>query len=277
MGIGEKNQVFFDPKGRRGTILKLVTWALGSTAAFISACLAFSVFDTPILPEVKFALQANQLRPAAIFSGPLSDQIAVELGHRRTVPAGISESILRYGFFNHWDESSFASLRENADKLDVLVPEWLHLAGADGDISHDDQRREDHVRLWLKKTARHLKVLPLVNNFDPARGLWDGEGVKALLESPEARAKLTRNLLSYVQDGGFAGIVIDFKSLPDDAVGAYVGFLDELHDAFSAVNLEVGAVLPAYEERFGAEDLSAVTDRIILLAYDDHWEGEAAG
>ncbi len=277
MDVGDKKQVFFDPKGRRGTALNLIIWASGLTAAIISTCLIVSIFDNPILPELQVALQASKLRPAAMFSGPISEQIAVDLSHRRKASAGISELVARYGFYNHWDENSFASLRENADKLDVLVPEWLHLAGVEGDISHDDARRENHVRLWLKKAARHLKVLPLVNNFDPANGRWDGEGIAELFRSPGARAKLVDNLLAFVRDGGFAGIVIDFKSIPDHAIRPYIGFVDELKDAFSAASLEVNAVLPAYESRFSAEDLSAVADRIILLAYDDHWEGDPAG
>lgn len=277
MRSGDNKPVFFDPKGRRGAILRLITWTSGSAAAVVSACFLFSIFDTPILPELQVAFQGSKLRPAAIFASSVTDQIAVDLNHRRTASAGVSESVARYGFFNHWDENSFASLREHADKLDVLVPEWLHLPDSTGAISQDDRTRENHVRLWLKKTARHLKVLPLINNFDPAKGRWDGERVSALLSSKSAKAKLARNLVAYLQEGGFAGIVVDFKSISDDATRPFISFIGELREEFSAANLEVNVVLPAYESRFGAEELSAVADRVILLAYDDHWEGGAAG
>lgn len=241
------------------------------------ACFVISIVATPILPELQFAFSASKLRPATIFSGPLSSQIALDLNHRRTASAAISGSVERYAFFNHWDENSFASLREHAGDIDVLVPEWLHLAGMDGEISRDDARKEGHVRLWLKKTARNLKVLPLINNFDPAGRRWDGESVAVLLASADSRAKLARNLIDYVQEGGFAGIVIDFKSMPDDATGSYVDFIGELREQFSKSGLQVQAVLPAYEARIEIDDLAAAADKVILLAYDDHWEGGAAG
>jgi len=45
-----------------------------------------------------------------------------------------------------------------------------------------------------------------------------------LLES-RSQAKLAAKLLGYVQDGRFAGIVVDFKSMPDGATGPHVEFL----------------------------------------------------
>ncbi len=269
--------VFFDPKGRRRTVFQVASWSAALVVTAIAACFLFSIVATPMLPELRVALGTDKLRPATIFSSPLSSQFSVDLSHRRRSSAAESRAVQRYAFFNHWDENSFASLREHAQKLDVLVPEWLHLAGPGGEIRNDDVRREGPVRLWLKKTARHLKVLPLVNNFDAATGRWDGESVGALLSSSEARATLGRNLLAYVQEGGFAGVVVDFKAIPDGATERYVDFIGELQSLFAASGLEVDAVLPAYETRIATEQLAEVADKVILLTYDEHWEGGPAG
>lgn len=277
MSDGIKKPVFFDPKGRRWTVFRVASWSSALIAAVLLSCFLFSIVATPILPELQIAFSSSKLRPATIFSAPLSAQIALDLDHRRTATAAISGAVERYAFFNHWDENSFASLRENSGKFDVLVPEWLHLAGGNGDISRDDARREEHVRLWLKKTARNLKVLPLINNFDPAHSRWDGESVAALLTSGEARARLASNLLAYVTEGGFAGIVIDFKSIPDSAVDSYIVFVEELRQLFAKSRLQVNAVLPAYESRIDVGDLAAAADKVVLLTYDDHWEGGTAG
>lgn len=276
MTNGGKTPIFYDPKGRRWTIFRIITGSSGVLAAVIASCFFLSILETPSLPELRISHE-TKLRPAAILAGPLSTGAVLDLKQRRTSQSGNAQSVDRYAFFNHWDENSFASLREHAGDIDVLVPEWLHLAGAAGEITHDDSRRENHVRLWLKKSAPNLKVLPLINNYDPTRRLWDGASVGALLASAEAKATLTRNLLGYAQEGGFAGITIDFKSLPDEATGPYLHFIKELKSAFSAEGLEVYVVLPAYETRFETAELAAVTDRIILLAYDEHWEGGVAG
>src|SRR2546426_8599316 len=45
---------------------------------------------------------------------------------------------LTIGFHVNWDDASMSSLRQNLASLDVLIPEWLHLAGADGSIALDD-------------------------------------------------------------------------------------------------------------------------------------------
>jgi len=44
---------------------------------------------------------------------------------------------LTIGFYVNWDDASMSSLRQNLASLDVLIPEWLHLAGADGSIALD--------------------------------------------------------------------------------------------------------------------------------------------
>lgn len=276
MTNGGKTPIFFDPKGRRWAIFRILAWSSGSAAAVIASCFLFSIFDTPNLPELRIAYEAK-LRPAAIFPTPLSTSFKLDFNHKRNAPAESSRAATRYAFFNHWDENSFASLREHAGDIDVLVPEWLHIAGSEGEISRDDARREEHIRLWLKKSAPGLRVLPLVNNYDPARGLWDGASVAELVGSEQAKAALGRNLLEYVQDGGFGGIVMDFKSMPDEAIDGFVDFVRGLRATFTAAGREVHVVLPAYETRFETAQLAAVADRVILLAYDEHWEGGVAG
>lgn len=237
MGNGENYPVFFDPKGWRRVIFRLIGLFSGSTAVVLSGCFLFSIIATPVLPEIDFSLGAGKLRPAAMFSSSLSSQVALDLNHRRDASQAVSRSALRYAFFNHWDENSFASLREHAGDIDVLIPEWLHLSGSEGETIRDDRRREEHVRRWLKKTASSLKVLPLINNFNPKRGRWDGAGVAALVASDEAKRVLVGNLLAYVQDGDFAGVVIDFKAIPDGAIEAFVGFIRELRNAFAPAGL----------------------------------------
>ncbi len=276
MTEGNKAPVFFDPRGRRRKVFSALCWVGGIALAFLLTIFVTSVMETPDLPPLQATYSVSKLRPAAMLSVPISKLTALNLGHDRSVSAAQSMAD-RYAFFNHWDESSFASLRENAGKLDVLVPEWLHLSGHAGDIKQDDRIREGHVRLWLKKTARHLKVLPLINNYDAVTKRWDAANVAQLLASAEARAKLSQNLLAYVRDGGFAGITVDFKSLPDASAPLYLEFVGELRALFAAAELEVNTVLPAYERRIDIVDLAEVSDKVILLAYDDHWEGEDAG
>ena len=44
-------------------------------------------------------------------------------------------SPLVLGFLVNWDEASFDSLKKNFSHIDILVPEWLHLKDATGNIA----------------------------------------------------------------------------------------------------------------------------------------------
>ena len=82
------NPIFFDPKGRRGAIFRYAIWSSSLAGAAILLCFLFSIIATPNLPELRVALDASKLRPATIFSGPLSSQIALDLSQRRNaIPA----------------------------------------------------------------------------------------------------------------------------------------------------------------------------------------------
>ena len=54
-------------------------------------------------------------------------------------PHGPSEFI---GYYVNWDDTSFTSLKQNLAHLDKLMPEWLHLASADGTLAIDDPPKQ---------------------------------------------------------------------------------------------------------------------------------------
>src|SRR5690606_23326586 len=66
MGEGEKAPVFFDPKGRRRVILRLILWLFGSAAMAITGCFLFSILATPVLPDLSDALGIGSIPPAAM-------------------------------------------------------------------------------------------------------------------------------------------------------------------------------------------------------------------
>src|SRR5262249_30990673 len=91
----------------------------------------------------------------------------------------------------NWDAASIVSLRLHLGALTHLVPEWLTLQNAQGDL--DDT--SDPAIIRLAGGAR-LPILALVTNF---REGWRGDELHAVLNNPEARANLVE------ADAGAAG------------------------------------------------------------------------
>jgi len=61
-----------------------------------------------------------------------------------TTAAPYSPSAL-IGYYVNWDDTSFTSLKQNLAHIDKLMPEWLHLANADGSLVIDDPPKQTQV------------------------------------------------------------------------------------------------------------------------------------
>ncbi len=77
-------------------------------------------------------------------------------------------------FSNHWDETSFASLREQFGRHRRSRPRVAACCSVVGEIGRDDSRKESHVPPGLKKTTRKLKS-SRHQQFRCSKQRWDGE------------------------------------------------------------------------------------------------------
>jgi len=72
----------------------------------------------------------------------------------RVIPDDAGQSIARYGYFVDWDDNSFSSLKRNAQSLDALIVEWLHLRGASGDFGAQRSWRQGSTGTIMGESAR---------------------------------------------------------------------------------------------------------------------------
>ena len=275
MSSEKRGQVFYDPKGTRSLYFRLALAILIVVPTFILTILALSLATPASLPQLRLAVERT------ISSGglPLSlgtNSVGLNLFNLRNSSEN-ERKVQRFAFYNTWDDNSFYSLRANAEKFEVLLPEWLHVTNPDAVLTGSEERKEAETRLWIQKNAAHLQIMPVVNNYNPKEGRWDGQIVEGILSDNAHRQALVTQIFDRIEKKDDKGVVIDFKELTDNSVGPLMIFLSEINKRLTAAGRLTIVTAPAYDPRIDFWKLSKVADQVILLGYDQHWEGGGPG
>src|SRR5579859_3633621 len=129
--------VFHDPTGRRARRVRFMGGLVASFLALLVAAFFATLAFAPRLPTISLK------DPAALSA--LHDATAHKLKGRQqwnriphpragTATGGPTRP-LAVGFYVSWDESSRESLADHVDQLDVVSPQWVALADANGTLS----------------------------------------------------------------------------------------------------------------------------------------------
>lgn len=263
--------VFFDPSGARKR------WSLRGVFALLALLVAIAcVFATTILN-----VPAGEPLPIRFTqSRSLPDRISA-IGHKLQhfgaswLPHGAAREAPRQrvaGFYVPWDEASATSLRAHVGQLDDVIPASVTIAGPQHKLTTIADPRLDAI---LSAAARRPAELPMVQNL--SNGQWDGAGAAALFADPTARKSALDALSAFLDKRHAAGVVFDFESLPQNALGNYRRFLAEAHARFAARHRRVGLTVPAGDPAWNLPALARVADTLYLMDYDQHWQGGTAG
>ncbi|MCM3749002.1 glycosyl hydrolase family 18 protein [Paenibacillus pasadenensis] len=171
------------------------------------------------------------------------------------------------------DRNSIVTQLAGTQGVDISSPTWYKLADATGKLQ-DDSLPE----LVASLKQRGMKVQPLVHNgFDPKL-------TSAFLADEAARQTFVKSIVLSLKAAGADGLNLDFESIAGKDRSRYTLFVEELASALHRAGLELSIDLPrgdvawdhltAYDHRAIAQ----VADRIVIMAYDEHWQGgEDAG
>ncbi len=297
----KETPIFFDPSQNRWRTAKLGFVLLGLVASLLLVMLLSSFLVNPILPVLSMPLKrfSGTHRAVTTKKPDTDDDKNAQLHLKKTIqPAATIFSASKtaiqsnntsqnnlfsktnhgttIGFYVNWDDNSFTSLKENIDKLDVLTPEWLHLGNA-GAINLDDPVKQARVLDFIAQTKPHLKIVPLINNYDAKTQAWNGPGLAQVLSNQRARNNLEKNLLQFVQSNKFEGINIDFETIPDAAQHNLLLFMTELYKTFHAKGFVLQQSVPLDDPAFLYAKLAKATDALVLMAYDEHTNDDEIG
>lgn len=260
-------QVFFDPSGRRSLWTRRFLGIL--LASIIIAAIAFATTLVSVPRERDLALplpeaHAGKLRIAESVKKKLLPWLPRQASANPHTPLSI-------GFYVPGDDASLASLRRHVSALDWVVPATITVSGPKHQIN---VATDPNFNRMIAAMPHPPKILPMVQNFMGED--WDGTNAAALLHDPSQRSALVFHLSNIVRAQKAAGLVMDFETLPDAAMPDYLRFLTQLHDALPK-GAQLAVTAPAGDEAWPLVKLGKVADRLILMAYDQHWEGDTPG
>lgn len=258
--------IFYDPTGRRGR------WAKRLLAVAIGLILLGGVVFATTLVMVprgrNLALPLPQPKAAAMRGSPLRKGLARWLPQENRPAANTPLSV---GFYVPGDDSSLASLRRNVGALDWVVPATVDVVGPDHRLT---TLPDGHFDRMIAAMPHAPRVLPMVQNVRD--GVWEGDRIAALLADPAARATLVRQLAAVARQPANGGLVLDFEALPASAMPAYLRFIAQLRAAMPA-GAQIAVTVPAEDAAWPLGAIAKVADRVIFMAYDQHYDGGTAG
>src|SRR5258708_21784005 len=241
----QNKPVFLDTKGRRKHYLSYLSIAGATVVTVLLTFFVISVLINPFLPQIKLkpvAVLPQQpdinIHPPERPALTRAEKIARQTGDKakqeqkkrddaRLARAGAAELLraekdgatarttndgnpLAVGFFVNWDDSSIASLRQNINNLDWIVPEWIRLSGDEQDplVLDIDEKALD----FIQRTKPEMPVLPLLQNYKNEQ--WNTDILLQSVSTEDQRRKLITSLLQTIDKNKFGGVTIDVEEMP---------------------------------------------------------------
>ncbi|WP_298165964.1 glycosyltransferase [Novosphingobium sp.] len=268
--------IFFDPTGRRRRLTRR-----GAFIGLVVLLLAAVIFATTVVavppPAAPLRLGFERQAPFPLKTqvSRISHRISQQLGQlfgRHTAPAALGGGQqLSVGFYTSWTDGSAQTLRRHIGQLDWVAPTLFSL-GQNGNLVVTD---DAPMRRVLTSALRRPLVVPVLQNAANAK--WDGAGATAVMESPARRAALVSQIDAALDKSGDGGVMIDFENLPKPGIAALRGFVADLHARLAPKHRVVAVTMPIDDADWSAKHLAEVADKVVLMAYDEHWQGGEPG
>ncbi|HNJ46997.1 MAG TPA: glycosyltransferase [Novosphingobium sp.] len=259
------SQVFFDASGHRRKLVGRIVTLLLFLIVLSAMIFAATVIEVPSDQPLDFIHE--RIQPLPFVTG------IAHLRHRfPRLQLRSGAAPLRIGFYVPWDPESAASLRRNYDALDWVIAADAAIGLPGGHIrSQIDPALASLVHGRLHDPDRLL----MVQNLNNER--WDGEGMARLLANRPAASRIADEIVASARAGGWNGVVMDIENMPETALPAYLGFLGRLHLLMAASRLHLAVTIPAGEPSWDEAAFARAVDSLILMDYDQHWQGGQPG
>ena len=279
--------IFYDPSGQRRKRFKLaialfiLLVILAATALFATILVGSSAPPLPVALEHGAPLPPPKTTLISRAGKQIDRAIANLLGAKPPSPrkpgtakafaaAGQSQP-LTVGFEVPWDPSSTASLQRHIGDLDWLAPLWVTVTGPQHQINF---LPDPEGRAVIDSVPSRPLILPVVQNF--AHGQVDPAGTESMLADARLRKAFLDRFETFLLSVHASGAVFDFEELDPAGRAHYLQLLQEARRRFAPRKWLVTVALPIGSDwNLGA--FATVSDKLFLMAYDEHSDDSAPG
>lgn len=246
---------------------------MGAIGLLVTMAIVFAttVVNVPAGQPLKLGFERSAPLPLRSQVSRLSHRLTALFGHRAAPRARGGGSALTIGFYVPDADSSAATLARHVNQLDWVAPTLFSLDRAGRLVSTDDLP----MRRVLASAIHRPLVVPVLQNAT-ASG-WDGAGTGRLLADPARRHALVAAIGRALDASGDGGVMVDFENLDAPAVAQLQVFLGELHAQLAPRHRSVAVTMPVDAPEWSARSLARVADKVVLMAYDEHWQGGEPG
>ncbi|WP_406541056.1 glycosyl hydrolase family 18 protein [Clostridium ljungdahlii] len=204
------------------------------------------------------------------------------LGGTFAIPDTLVQSILYpnktvLGYTTYYyvgDSSSYNSIINHSQAIDSIATD-TYIMDSTGNIKGLVPYNQVNYA-----NDNKIKTYAMVSNS------FNADTAKGVLENSTNRQKLINNILQSLKANNYKGVNIDIENVYYYDRNYFTTFMTELYNTLNPQGFEVTIALPAktsdsmWQSWIGAYDYAAlakVSDKIILMTYDEHWSGGAPG
>ncbi|MCL6515798.1 glycosyl hydrolase family 18 protein [Alicyclobacillus sp.] len=163
---------------------------------------------------------------------------------------------------------SIQMIRDNPG-VNVVSPGWLTLTSPQGAV-----RNRIQAQVVQYAHDHHVAVWAMFDNQ------FDASLTHAVLTDGAAQKKVIQEIADAVRDNRLDGINVDFENVRTEDRERFTAFIAALHQALVplhaslSVDVTPDIVFLRDDAAFFHAGLAAVSDYIVLMAYDEHWGGD---
>lgn len=169
------------------------------------------------------------------------------------------------------DGSDLISALNYAQEVNVVSPTWYWLTDNDGAFS--EVGNYNYVETAHKMD---IEVWALISNFHSGADVDTYE----VLGYTQKRRQLVTNLIASAIDYGIDGINLDFENMNSKTTPHFVQFVREMALACHENNLVLSVdnyVPTEYTAHYNRSEQAKFADYIIIMGYDEHYQGSEVG
>jgi len=288
MNSSKRNQVFQTNNSKRWLRFRITTIAAVSVLLLLFVIAIFSLKDeiSQKLPILEGSIDFKKLTDTLQADDKTHDQFNYDLdkirkkhlknfykkgyleGARNKSQPQIKYPI-RAGFFVNWDVQSLYSLRQNAGKLNMVLPEWFFVQDTSDEVLVDIEPKALAIML-----QNHLAIVPMISNFSNE---WNGKNVHRIISDKKRKAKFIKSIITVLDKYHFQGVNIDFEELVEKSDENFNSFVKDLADSLHQKGYIVSQDVAPFNDDYNYKELSKYNDLLFLMAYDQHYSESNPG